>query len=400
MRVPSQPHKRYTAAVSIPENLRPIVVGVVGAVAAFFVFRSSGGGKGSDPLDAIPRDSFLVATVDMGELRRSPVYLALAGDKDGETDAMIGRALGIGRLKEACGFDPSSRVLKIAAAVPEESSDKGDFGLAARVDVTEAELEKCAHALADKRGGHAEIKQERGFAVLETSEGPSGARIAYGKDHLLVVGKGAWFDAMLAAADHVKPGVRDAQAHAAVRASMTSHEGWKNPTVLVSAVLPQSLRDRLKREMGVDRADDPSNTMMGGVLDVASIGFAVRAGETGGNVDAAVELVCEGADACVAVEKLVQKKRFDWAKDLTMRMIGLGPVFDSFQVKRDGIHLRATASASANGLASTLERILRFRSRPSADMRPPPVRPPPRPDETFGRDAGAGGAGGAGDKKP
>ena len=371
-----------------------VVLGVGGTVAAFCLFGGLAGiakSGPSDPFDAIPKASFIAATLDFAELRRSPVYEVFFGKEAPGADPMR-RALGVNALAEACGFDPATRVQRVAVSVPEEG-DRGEFGVAAKVEVSRDELETCTRALADKRGGHAETHDVGSFVVLEdTSTGAASAtrpRLAYGRrGGLLVVGKGTWFDAMLGAADHKKPGLRDAAEHVALRASLTSHDGFRAPTLLATAILPRTLRDRLKGEMGAEPgAQDNSNAIMAGVLGVSAVGVAIHAGGPGQNVDASVELVCDDAAACEAVDRLEQKKRGEWSRDLTLRMIGFGQLLDSFEVKREGARLRATASVSADALASTIERVLKLRARQGAGVTPPP-RPampalPGVPDETL-----------------
>jgi hypothetical protein len=364
----------------LTERTRMILLGASATVGAFLLF--GGGalrGKEARPIDAIPRDAFLVASVDAAELRRSPLYHVAFG-KDSPTglpraDPLSPQALGITKLEEACGFDPLARVESFALGVPEEG-DRGEIGVAARVQVTEDELGRCATAM---RRGPTETKHMSGFAVVEAS-GEEGVRPRLGFGHgLLVVGRGAWFDAMLAAADQKAPNVSASAAHAALRAALTSREGWHVPTVLVTVLLPRTLRERLKNEMGAEiGSKDASQAIMAGVLGVSSAGFAFRSGS---NLDAAAELVCDSDDACAAVEKLILKKRFEASREMMLRMIGLGPLLDSVQVERAGSRVRVTATANAEHLASTLDRVLRYRAR---DVRPPaPAGTPAKPDETV-----------------
>lgn len=400
------------------ENARMALLAGGGAAVAFAVFGGLGGmsrSGPSDPYEAIPRSSFIAATVDFAELRRSPVYEAVFG-KDAPQGDPMRRALGVGALADACGFDPLARVQRFAVSVPEEG-DRGEFGVAAKVEVSRDELERCTRALADKRGGKAETRDVGSFVVLEDTSGAGGStgggsggaassrsRLAYGRGGLLVVGKGSWFEAMLGAADHTKPGLRDAPEHVALRTSLTSRDGFRTPTLVATAILPRSLRERLKGEMGAEAsAQDNAAATMAGVLGVSAIGIAVVAGGPGRNVDASIELVCDGPEGCEAVEKLVQKKRKEWSGDLALRMVGFGPVLDSFDVKREGSRLRATASASSEALASTLERVMKLRSRraatdgPAAVPTPAPVRrPDPRADETLRARSDAGSSADAG----
>src|SRR3954464_15123874 len=121
------------------------VIGVAGAAGAFFMFGGLGAAVKtgtSDPLDAVPKASFMAATLDFAELRRSPIYDAVFG-KDGSTTGAdpMRRALGVTALADACGFDPTSRIQKLAVSMPEEG-ERGEFGVAARVEVSRDELEK------------------------------------------------------------------------------------------------------------------------------------------------------------------------------------------------------------------------------------------------------------------
>lgn len=130
------------------------MIAIFGGLAAFGVFGGfSGIGRSgaSDPYEAIPRASFIAATIDFAELRRSPLFDVAVGKDTSPGDPMR-RALGVGALQEACGFDPVSRIQKVAIAVPEEG-ERGEFGVVARVEVTRDELERCTKALAEKRGG-------------------------------------------------------------------------------------------------------------------------------------------------------------------------------------------------------------------------------------------------------
>jgi hypothetical protein len=373
--------------VPLSDNARAALLGVVAAAGAFFVFHGSGGGgTSSDPLDAVPKGSFVAATIDAQDLRRSPVWTALFGDTSASrwNESAASRALGIGGLAAACGFDPLSRVSRLAIAIPEEG-DRGEFGVAAKIDVTRDEIEKCTTSLAAKHGG-GKTHDVGSFTVLESGAGSSQPRLAYGGGGLLVVSKGPWLDAMLASAERQAPGVRESAEHAALRKAIASRDGWKSPTAIVTAILPSSLRARLKKEMGDDAGgsdeDRKSAETMAGVLGVSSVGIALKLGKPGGDVEADVELACDSADACTVVQKLIQKKRLDWSRDLLLRLGGFGPLIDSLQVKQDGAHLRATASADADGLASAIGRLLERRTRTTVSTEPSLVKPAPQPAAT------------------
>lgn len=378
-------------------NARAALVGLVGAIGALFLFRSGRGSAPNDPDAVVPRDSFLAATIDLAELRRSPVYETVIGReaaKHGSSASLPTRALGMANLAEACGFDPLSRVEKLAVAVPEEEGDRGDFGVAARVQVTREELEKCTKALGSQHAGENRTHDVGPFTVLEDA---GGRKLGYASSGLLVVGKGSWFDTMLATGAHEKPSLRDASEHTALRSTLTGREGWAKPTVLVTALLPRSLRDRLKKEMAAEEpSTDASASIMSGVLGVSAAGIAIRAGSAGENLDARLELVCDTAEACTSVQKLIQRKRLDWSKDLTLRMVGFGALIDSLDVRVDGTAVHASLSTSANALAAAIDRALRFRSHRAEEPAPPPPSRDATPassrdgERILARDAGRG----------
>jgi hypothetical protein len=381
---------------SLSERARATLVGVLGTGAAFLIWGGLAGSKPVEPQDAVPKDAFLVATVNLAELRRSPIYDVVLGTPRSDGVLPLAKGLGMGKLADACGFDPLGRVEKLAVAVPEEG-DKGELGVAARVTVNREELEKCTNAIADQRGGKVETREIGGFVVVESSQtsGAAQPRLAYGHGGILVAGRGAWFDAMLSAADGKSPSLKDAREHVALRASLTKHDGWHTPTVLITALLPKPLRERLKNEMGAEiGSQDTSSAIMAGVLGVSAVGLALNAGGPGKPVEAAIELVCDDGPACAAVDKLIQKKRLELSKELGIRMIGFGPLIDSVESKQDGARIRVTGGTSSDGLASTIERVLKLRAR--RDPAPPPnnekadppsqerkPKPEAKPDETL-----------------
>lgn len=352
------------------------LVAGVGTVAAFFVFGGFGGGSGSgvDPDAAMPSDAFLFASANVAELRRSPLWEVLFSGR-ADTSVLDKRTLGLEKLGDACGFDPLTRVEKLAVSVP-ESGERGDLSVAARVTVTAPELEKCTGALTTNAGASA---TQNGFSVITTQ---GGSRVGYGHD-LLVAGAGKWFDRMLATADGKNPNVKASAQHVAIRSYLTSQNGWGAPSMVVTAVLPATIRDRIRNEIAGEPGDKTAaQAAMGGVLGVSGVGLALKAGGKGGSIELAAELVCDTDVACGNVEKLVSRQRFEWSKELMLRMVGLGPLLDSIVIKHDGTKVLVTAAAPAEQLAATLDRVMRFRGgRHEAPPAPPPA--PVKPDEQI-----------------
>lgn len=340
-----------------------LAIAVVAGVALYLVQPQGGLARGGI-LGAVPRDAFLLVTIDVEALRASPLALPLLG---GDSTKL----LGVGAFAETCGFDPLTRVKEIALAVP-EGGDHGDFGLLAMGDLRQAELLDCAQKVILARGGHPKLGKRGSFITVEDEDDPAGAkpRIALRDGGPLLVGRGTWLQSMIDAAEGKIPSVRAGSPHLALREALTVYrEGKPARSIVATAVLPKSLRERLKREMGAElgAAEPGSNVAMGGVLSVETAGLAITAGSAGQDSEAAAELRCESADACDEVKKLILKKRLAFSQDFDVRLVGLGPIIDSLVVETKATALTASAHAPTEDVAKALDRVLKFRSeRPRA----------------------------------
>jgi hypothetical protein len=271
------------------------------------------------------------------------------------------------------------RIEQLALSVPEKEGEH-DYGVVARVKVTRDELQTCKRRLDEKRGSGTPTEvQERGdFVVIGTPKG----RLAYGSGDLLVVSTGTWFDTILETANGKHATIKEAQEHMALRETLTGKEGWRAPTLVATAILPRTLRDRIKKEMAPEADREEKDAIMGAVLGVSAVGVAMRAGPSGGHFDARVVMTCDSQPACELVEKLVLKKRLDWSKNFMLRLGGFGPLIDSLETKVTGSRLEVSATANVDSLANAIDRALRSaqQERPS----PPPALPGTRrPDETL-----------------
>jgi hypothetical protein len=196
-----------------------------------------------------------------------------------------------------------------------------------------------------------------------------------------VVGRRAWFDALLAAAEGTEPRAMSASAHATLRTALTEDARGHAPSLVVTALLPRALRDKLKREMtretegSAGPGDERSRGIMSGVLGVSALGLALYTGTNGSSADLTAELACDAEDACVAVEALLLEKRRAFSQELSIRMLGLGGLLDSITVRRIGTRIRVTAGAPAEPLTSAIDRILRLSTRTPI---PTPTQTPTR----------------------
>lgn len=336
-------------------------------------FWLAGGGARPSALDAVPARSFLVATVDLEALRASPL---------GKELGQLGES-GMAEVKQRCGFDPLERAKEVAIAVPEDEAP-GEFGVVARGDLEARDVAACASALAEARGGKARVVVSDGFTVVEDeSGGRAVSRIAMRPGGPLVVGAGRWLDAILEVVRTGRGSARGDAAHASLRAAVAAGA----PAVVVTAILPRKLRERIRREVEAEPAEGErekeSAAAMAGVLGVSQVALAFSPGEKGGKATLVAELRCEAEGQCEAVEKLALRKRKAAAADVRLRLAGVSALLEEIEIERRGATLHAKLSHDAEDFASTAARLWSGAVESGAQR-----SGAPRPQ---GVDAGAGG---------
>jgi hypothetical protein len=162
--------------------------------------------------------------------------------------------------------------------------------------------------------------------------------------------------------------------HAALRQAL-----GPSPAVLLTAVLPKPLREKLKAEMndtigGGAPTDLPEHERSyAAVLAVEAAGVALGfAGGDRSQVQLAAELRCETPSACADVGKLIERKRAEFSRGFAARLLGLSPLLDSLAVTPSGPALRLTAHAPTAEVSDAIGRLLDLRS-----PAPPPSAPAP-----------------------
>jgi hypothetical protein len=319
---------------------------------------------GSAPglFDTVPRGAWLVARVDVAALQGSALVKPLkplfgAGDK----------LPGLGDLTGKCGFDPVARLREVIVTSP-EAGERGDFGVAFTGDFSMSELAACADAVIRSRGGTPATSSQDGFTLVEDTSDPLHARVAYREGGPYLVGRGAWLDAMIRAT--LGKGERAGSEHADLRAAIAPKAGASPSVVVVTALLPDTVRDKLKGELGSEAAGGgEGDASFAGVLGVSAVGLAAGTGGPGSTTELTLELRCESASACDEVDKLIDRKRASFSRDIGVRLVGLGPLLDSLALHPRGAALSVTASAPTDELARALQRVLDYRghaSRPRA----------------------------------
>jgi hypothetical protein len=325
-------------------------------------------------LSAVPRDTWLVVVVDVASLRTSPIAKPLLGA------GSAGAIPGLRSLPDTCGFDPVAKVRELVVTVPEEGEQtRGDFGVAFTGDFGKDELTACADKAIRARHGEPRTTSRGSFTLVEDASSGKNARVAYRDGGPFLVGSGTWLDKMMDAADGNAE--RERSEHAALRAALATRTAGP-PALSLTALLPKGLRERLKSEMSAQGGDpekaEGADKAYASVLAVDQAGAAVASGGAGSTTQVVVELHCESRADCEEVREIALRKRLALSKNFGVRMVGLGPLLDSFAVEVHERALVATAQAPTDDLARAVQRAVDLQAirQPSA---PSSARPPSPP---------------------
>ncbi len=324
-----------------------------------------GGSEKKTLLAALPEDSFLAATVDMKAFRASPLAAPL-------TSLGLDRLAGGASLQGAsatCGFDPAAKIDQLAVALP-EAEDTGDFGLAMQGSAARDELVECARKVILARGGHPTVAPQGAFTFVDDTS--VGAKLALHEGGPFLLARGPWLTKMVDTVERKSPSIEESTLHAEIRHALGS------AAVVVTAVLPNKLRDRLKREMNAETTGANGNAAMAGILAVKAAGVALVPGVAGGTTELTAELRCETPEACIEVKKVIERKREGWSKDLTIRLLGVGPLIDALAIETHDSSLRATTRLPADEARRLIEHVIEMttRRRASAPLAPAASRAP------------------------
>lgn len=319
-------------------------------------------------LSALPEDSFMAATVDMKALRASPLAVPLTALG---FDRLAGGAA-IQGASATCGFDPAAKIDELAIVLP-EAEDTGDFGLAMQGAVGRDELVECAKKVILARGGRPTVAPQGAFTFVDDTS--VGAKLALHEGGPFLLARGPWLTKMVDTVEKKNPSIQENALHLELRRALGP------AAVVVTALLPSKLRDRLKREMNAEMTGTNGNAAMAGILAVKAAGVALVPGTAGGTTELTAELRCESADACAEVKKLVERKREGWSKDLSFRLLGVGPLIDALAIDTHEATLHATTHLPADDARRLVEHLIDMtttRRRALAPPAPPAAR---RPDE-------------------
>ena len=125
---------------------------------------------GPSLLDTVPRDAWLVATIDVAAIRASRRW------RRPSSPPGVGRSWAAGHPRlSPCGFNPVQRLREVVITSP-ENGERGDFGVAFNGEFTKDELAHCADTVIRGRGGSPVTSTRGGYILLEDTGDPRPTR--------------------------------------------------------------------------------------------------------------------------------------------------------------------------------------------------------------------------------
>lgn len=163
---------------------------------------------------ALPPGAQLLARFDLVRIRQSGLGSAITGG---------GRELtGLGSLTELCGFDPTEQIQELALATPAAAGDEPALGIVATGDFEPERILSCVAKVISRRGGTPTQSKLGEFSSVR-DRSRDGAEVAVRSGGPVLVGEGAYFRAMLDAADGRGPTLLGDEAHATLRDAVGGH---------------------------------------------------------------------------------------------------------------------------------------------------------------------------------
>lgn len=310
-------------------------------------------------VEAIPSGAFLVVTFDLEKARNS----ALARD--------LAQLADVGEMQELCGFDPVGHVRTLAVGVPEKPD--GVFGIAFTHDLSDDDLGKCAQRMMSLRSATPRFTQRGSWTVLE-QEGAlaeaTRAKIAYRSGSPVLVARGDYLATMQSALDGQTARAESDGDHEKLRKAAASHQGT---IAIATAVLPKSIRDRIKNEMEGETSPDKTATMTA-ILAVRAL--TVSLATRGDDVDVFAQLACENENACSTIRDFLDRKRKSIAQEPAARFAGIGAILDGAHLEARGASLDVTLSGSESEMARAARAVISAAFGPQRGI---PTSPKARP---------------------
>ncbi len=381
---PEAPRAPEAPAAPVSKAGRPrrfaIAAGVLVALAAGGLYYGLSRPDGPAPiepreapqsaLDAVPAGATLLVTIDLEALRKSPLAAPyLAGERSIE---------GIGKIRDACGFDPLASVNQLVLAVPEAYD--ADFGVVAAGTVADGPVLDCATKVIAARGGKPVSSSLGSFRTVRDMDAPTTGEIAVRAGGPILFGGGAFLRAMVDSVDGMLPSVRTEPAHTELRKELAGFE-----SVQATLALSKKQRAVIAQEL----ASTPSAPNAIGAVSALAVGVSLV--EESAKIK--IVVLCDDGPSASALVTLANDARKNAGQTPQAAVLGAAPLLERLALEAHGAKVIATLEASVTELDTIVERAMQFRAmleggRPGTE--PSGAVPPPPPTSSASSGPGPG----------
>lgn len=263
-----------------------------------------------------------------------------------ELDLAALRASGLSKLQLPSALDdvtkgcrdggPLAAVDRLALALPGPSleGDLAVVGLGSRVRATA--FVDCARLVIGARGGTAKTSQRDDFTIVQEGEGLRGV-LAVRDGGPVVLGRGAWFDAVLAVADGTSPSLRGDPVHDVER---SKREG---ALAIATWSIGDDDRAALRKQL-----PEPVRA----VADVRAVVIDARDDGAGG-VSLLVDALC-ASGSCDGVARWAVGAKAGFAAEPMIGALGLGDVVRGARVGAQSDRVRVSFAIAAPALSAAI----------------------------------------------
>ncbi len=275
-------------------------------------------------VDVLPKGTAVVVELDLVALRASGLaQLRLPGGLDDVT-------------KGCRDGGPLAAIDRLALALPGASLD-GDLAVVALGPrVRASAFVDCARQVIGTRGGTAKTAERDGFTLVQEGEGLRGV-LAVRDGGPVVLGRGAWFDAVLAAAQGATPSLRGDPVHDLERSKRAG----------ALAIATWSIGDDDRAAL---RGQLPEPARV--VADVRAVVLDARDDGSGG-VSLLVDALC-APGTCDGVARWAEGAKLGFAREPMLGALGLGDAVRGARVGAESDRVRASLALPAPALSAAI----------------------------------------------
>lgn len=274
-------------------------------------------------VDVLPKSTAVVIELDLAAMRANGLGALRLPD-------------GFDAVARGCGEGPLAAMDRVALALPGASlsGDLAVIGLGPKVRA--AAVAECARQVIAARGGAPRSDRRDDFTIVQDGDGARGV-LAVRDGGPVVLGKGAWLDAVLDAAQGRAPTLRGDPLHDGER------ERRKGALAIATWSIPEADRAALRAQLPESaRAAADAQAV---IVDARSDGH--------GGVSLVVEATC-APGTCGALSRWVEVAKRGFAGEPFVGALGLGDAVRDAQVGAQTDRVRLSLAVAAPAVSAAV----------------------------------------------